>query len=139
MKTTDELLKVLKNSQDINQFVQENVADINGLTFLESLNESLENSGMTKALVIEKSNIQKNYCYQIFDGSKTPSRDKVLALSIAMKLSVKDTNRLLKLSDHSILYPRIKRDSIIQFAIEQKCSLIDTNILLHDMRENIID
>ena len=45
MKTTDELLKVLKNSKDINQFVQENVDDINGLTFLEYLNKSLENSG----------------------------------------------------------------------------------------------
>ena len=94
---------------------------------------------MTKSAVIDKSNIQKNYCYQIFDGSKKPSRNKVLALCIAMELPVIDTNRLLKLSDHSTLYPRIKRDSIIQFAIEQKCNLIDTNILLHDMNEDIID
>ena len=56
-----------------------------------------------------------------------------------MELSVTDTNRLLKLSDHSILYPRIKRDSIIQFAIEQNYTLIDTNILLNDMNEDIID
>ena len=139
MKTTDELLKVLKNSKSIDEFVHENIDDTNNATFLEYLRKYLADCGMTKSKVIEKSNIQKNYCYQIFDGSKTPSRNKVLALSIAMELSVTDTNRLLKLSDHSILYPRIKRDSIIQFAIEQNYTLIDTNILLNDMNEDIID
>ncbi len=139
MKTTDELLKVLKNSKSIEEFVHENIDDTNNTTFLEYLRKYLADCGMSKSEVIEKSNIQKNYCYQIFDGSKTPSRNKVLALSIAMELSVTDTNRLLKLSDHSILYPRIKRDSIIQFAIEQNYTLIDTNILLNDMNENILD
>ena len=132
MKTTDELLKVLKNSKNIEQFIQENFDDVNDATFPQYLNKYLTNCGMTKSAVIDKSNIQKNYCYQIFDGSKKPSRNKVLALCIA-------TNRLLKLSDNSTLYPRIKRDSIIQFAIEQKCNLIDTNILLHNMNEDIID
>lgn len=139
MKTTDELLKVLKNSKNIEHFIQENFDDVNDATFPQYLNKYLTDCGMTKSAVIDKSNIQKNYCYQIFDGSKKPSRNKVLALCIAMELSVIDTNRLLKLSDHSTLYPRIKRDSIIQFAIEQKCNLIDTNILLHDMNEDIID
>lgn len=139
MKTTDELLKVLKGSQSIDLFIQENLDDLSDATFHEYLNKYLADCGITKSTVIDKSNIQKNYCYQIFDGSKKPSRNKVLALCIAMELSVPNTNRLLKLSDHSILYPRIKRDSIIQFAIEQKCNLIDTNILLHDMNEEIID
>ena len=82
MKTTDELLKVLKNSKSIEEFVHENIDDTNNATFLEYLRKYLADCGMTKSKVIEKSNIQKNYCYQIFDGSKTPSRNKVLALSI---------------------------------------------------------
>ena len=97
------------------------------------------NCNLTNAQVIEKSNIQKNYAYQIFSGSKKPSRNKVLALSISMGLDTDATNRLLKLSDHSILYPRIKRDSIIHFSLEQHYNLIDTNILLHDMEEKIIE
>jgi len=52
---------------------------------------------------------------------------------------VKGTNRLLKLSNNSILYPRIKRDSIICFAINQSKSLMDTNILLDEMGEAIIE
>lgn len=139
MKTTDELLKVLKNSHNIEQFLEDNMDDIHGTTFVEYLNSCLEHHKMSKSLAIEKSNIQKNYGYQIFDGSKNPSRNKVLALCISMGLSTDETNRLLKLSDHSILYPRIKRDSMILFALEQKCNLIDTNILLHDMDEDIIE
>lgn len=139
MKTTDELLKILKNSHNIEQFLENNMDDIKDTTFVQYLNTCLTNCGLSKSKVIENSNIQKNYAYQIFDGSKTPSRNKVLALCLSMRLSIEDTNRLLKLSDHSILYPRIKRDSIIHFAIEQKCNLIDTNILLHDMGEDIIE
>lgn len=139
MKTTDELLKVLKNSHNIEQFLENNIDDIKDATFVEYLNSCLERCGLSKSEAIEHSNIQKNYGYQIFDGSKNPSRNKVLALCLSMRLSVDDTNRLLKLSDHSILYPRIKRDSIIHFALEQKCNLIDANILLHDMGEDIIE
>ena len=110
MKSTDELLKILKNYNNIEEFIEDNTEDI-----------------------------KNNYAYQIFSGSKKPSRNKVLALSISMGLDTDATNRLLKLSDHSILYPRIKRDSIIHFSLEQHYNLIDTNILLHDMEEKIIE
>ena len=65
MKTTDELLKVLKNSKNIEHFIQENFDDVNDATFTQYLNKYLTNCGMTKSAVIDKSNIQKNYCYQM--------------------------------------------------------------------------
>ena len=139
MKSTDELLKILKNYNNIEEFIEDNTEDIKNTTFIQYITECLNNCNLTKAQVIEKSNTQKNYAYQIFSGSKKPSRNKVLALSISMGLDTDATNRLLKLSDHSILYPRIKRDSIIHFSLEQHYNLIDTNILLHDMEEKIIE
>lgn len=139
VKTTNELIKVLKNSRNIEQFIDDNMEDMKNTTFAEYLNSCLKQHNLSKSEAIENSNIQKNYGYQIFDGSKTPSRNKVLALCLSMGLSVEETNRLLKLSDHSILYPRIKRDSIIHFSLENKYNLIDTNILLHDMNEKIIE
>ena len=139
MKSTDELLKILKNYNNIEEFIEDNTEDIKNTTFVQYITECLNNCNLTKAQVIEKSNIQKNYAYQIFSGFKKPPRNKVLALSISMGLDTDATNRLLKLSDHSILYPRIKRDSIIHFSLEQHYNLIDTNILLHDMEEKIIE
>ena len=61
---------------------------------------------------------KKIYGYQIFDGSKTPSRDKVIAIALAMQLTLDEANRLLHLSNNGILYPKIKRDSIIIFGLE---------------------
>lgn len=139
MKSTDELQKVLENSKDLEKYLDDNFDDITNTTLSEYLENILEEKGLTKSEVIEKSNIQKNYAYQIFDGSKNPSRDKVLALAFSMSLDANETNRLLKLSNNSILYPRIKRDSIICFAINQSKSLMDTNILLDEMGEAIIE
>lgn len=139
MKSTDELIKILKNANSAEEFIENNFDDIKNMTFVEYLTQCMAGHNMNRAQVIDGANIQKNYGYQIFDGSKKPSRDKVLALCFSMALSLDETNRLLKLSDHAILYPRIKRDSIIIFALEKKQNLINTNILLHEMDENIIE
>lgn len=139
MKSTDELIKVLKNASSAEEFIENNFEDIKNTTFTEYLNQCMVDRNMSRAQIIDGANIQKNYGYQIFDGSKKPSRDKVLALCFSMALSLDEANRLLKLSDHAILYPRIKRDSIIIFALEKKQTLIDTNILLDQMNEDIIE
>ena len=120
-KTTDQLLKILQNS--------------NNISFHKYLTQLLDEKGLTKAQVITDSNIQKNYGYQIFDGSKTPSRDKVIALALAMQLTLDEANRLLHLSNNGILYPKIKRDSIIIFGLENNQKIIDLNITLDDFGE----
>ena len=99
------------------------------------INQLLDEKGLTKDQVITDSNIQKNYGYQIFDGSKTPSRDKVIALALAMQLTLDEANRLLHLSNNGILYPKIKRDSIIIFGLENNQKIIDLNITLDDFGE----
>lgn len=134
-KTTDQLLKVLKNSNDINSYLNDNNSNISNISFHQYLTELLDSKSMTKAQVIADSNIQKNYGYQIFDGSKTPSRDKVIALALAMQLTLDEANRLLHLSNNGILYPKIKRDSIIIFGLENNQKIIDLNITLDDLGE----
>ena len=127
-KTTDQLLKILQNSNDINSYLTDNDSNISNISFHEYLTQLL-------AQVITDSNIQKNYGYQIFDGSKTPSRDKVIALALAMQLTLDEANRLLHLSNNGILYPKIKRDSIIIFGLENNQKIIDLNITLDDLGE----
>ena len=139
MKTTDELLKILKNTENISDYMQNHFEDISNITFTEYLKDLIQSHNLTRSEVIDGANIQKNYGYQIFDGSKKPSRNKVLALCFSMTLSVDESNRLLKLSDNGILYPKIQRDSIIIFALEKKQTLINANILLNEMNEDIIE
>ena len=68
MKTTDELQKVLENSNDLEKYLDDNFDDITNTTLSEYLEKIRKEKELTKAEVIEKSNIQKNYAYQIFNG-----------------------------------------------------------------------
>ena len=73
-KTTDQLLKILQNSNDINSYLTDNNSNINNISFNEYLTQLLDEKGLTKAQVITDSNIQKNYGYQII-----PPREALLA------------------------------------------------------------
>lgn len=83
----------------------------------------------------ELSQIQRNYGYQILNGTKTPGRDKVIALCLSLSLSFEDTQRALMLANAGSLYARRKRDSILIFSLQKGLSVMDTNILLTDFSE----
>ena len=40
----------------------------------------------------------RNYAYQLFNGTRKPSRDKVIQLAFGFGLSVDDTQELLKVA-----------------------------------------
>ena len=83
--------------------------------------------------LIRKSGLDRTYCYQIFDGRKRPSRDKVLALCFAMDLSFMEVQQLLKATGYPILYARMERDSAIIFCLQRNCALSDANELLYEL------
>lgn len=132
-KSTDELLEILKSKKTINDYFND---EINELIF-SSLSEYLEllmnEKRLTKSEVIRKSNLDKNYAYQIFNGNKDkPSRNKMIMLAFGMGLSVLETRKLLKISNSCDLYARNPRDSVIIFCLNKKLSLIDANEMLND-------
>lgn len=76
----------------------------------------------------------------MFSGVKsTPSKDKLICLSIGMDLSVDETNSLLKLAGLSPLYPRIKRDSIIIINMNNKKSVVEINEELYNEGEETLN
>ena len=49
------------------------------------------------------------------DGRRSPSRDKVISLCLALKLELPETQRALTLTKNGQLYSKNKRDSILIF------------------------
>ena len=86
----------------------------------------------------EMTGISRSYLYQLIPAKDTPpktvknnpDRKLLLAIAIALKFSVDETQHLLKYADEPELYPRRKFDTIILYALERRLRLIDTNILL---------
>ena len=76
-KTTEELLEILKNKKSIRDYFKEEIDELVFSSLAEYLELLLNDKKLKKSEVIKKSNIDKNYAYQIFNGNKdNPSRDK---------------------------------------------------------------
>lgn len=133
-KSTTELETLLHNKplEDTLSYTQEQYS------FHMYLNQLMEAKGYQKQEIIRQSEIPRTYAYQLFQGTKLPGRDKILQLAIAMRLNLEETNRLLKLGNHSILYVRKKRDALIYYAITHQLSLIDANLLLYEHGQEVL-
>lgn len=118
-KVTDELMEALRKETDsVETYLDENRDELIKIDIRSLWSEMIKKSGLTKTEIIDNSDCGYNYFYCIINGRKTPSRDKIIELVSAMKLSVDDCQKLLKLNGKAPLYPRIKRDSIIIYGIE---------------------
>ena len=137
-KDTEELFSELKEDGDIKAFLNRNKDEL-----LPPVSEYLRGLMQEKDLrlsdVIKASCLNRNYAYHIFSGEKpNPSRVKLLALALAMKLNLDETQHLLLCGGHSTLYPRSPWDSVIISAVEQGLSVTDTNLLLEQLGETEI-
>lgn len=131
-KSTDKLLDTLKKKPTIEEYLSENSDELLDCTPEQALGELLIKKKLTKAEVIRNANIDRTYGYQIFDGRKSPSRDKMIMICFGMKLNLEETQRLLRIAGLRELYPRDSRDAIISFSILHHMSLIDANEILYD-------
>ena len=132
IKQTDELLKELDNTSDINQYLSTNRDELIEQNFAKYLNELLEKKeNLTKSKIIKSTSLSESYIYDIFRGEKSnPSRNKLLQIAFAMSLDLETTQKLLKIAKVGILYPRIKRDSIIIFALNKNLDFFECENLL---------
>lgn len=139
-KTTTELLKELEKFNTFEEYENANKNHMISKSISEYLSELIAERNFTKAEVIRKAELNQNYAYQLFSGVKTsPTRDKLICLSIGMELSVDETNSLLKLAGLLPLYPRVKRDSIIIINMNLRKSVIEINEALYEAGEETLN
>ena len=139
MKNTDELVNEIKNSKNILDYMEKNQRELHLNTLPEYLNGWLIKKNLIVADVVKKSNLNKSYVYQIFNGKKFPSRDKVIALAFGFALNVDETQTLLKQSGYRELYPRDTRDALLLFAINNGKNIIETNELLYTHNVEVLE
>lgn len=137
-KTTEELLKTLKHSPNINSYLSLEQENFQTLPLHLYFDKMFTEKGISPSQCIRNSGLDRTYCYQIFSGRKLPSRDKVLALCFGLSLNFEETQILLKSTDYTPLYPRNKRDSIIIFALQRHISVLEVNELLQDLKQNLL-
>lgn len=131
-KTTDELMNEIKQTREIENFLEKNDSEFVSEPLHIVLNRMLEENDLKKAKVVARSGLNRVYCYQIFSGKRIPSRDKLIAICFGFQFDLQRTDALLKVAGFSPLYARNKRDAVIIFAITSKKSIFGVNELLFD-------
>ena len=128
-------MQQLKSERSIDEYFNENdKEDIFFGDLPELLNFFMAKKKLKKKQVIEKSQIKREYCYEILAGKtkKHISRDRVIQLCFGLDLDIDEAQQLLKKSGHAPLYARDTRDAIIIFSIVNRLSVLDTNHKLDD-------
>lgn len=132
-KTTEDLLKTLLRTDEYSQFQE--LKDNGIVSLAEHLDALLDQKETSKAEVIYRARLDTVYGYQIFNGTRKPSRDKLLQLAFGFPLTYRETLTLLRIAGVGSLYVRRRRDSIIIFALNKGFSLEQLNELLEQEDE----
>lgn len=133
---TDELLEELMDAPDARSFVSHN--RLSARTLPEYLRQMLEEKGLARAEVVRAAGINDTFGYQIFMGQRRPSRDYVLALAFALRLTLKEADRLMQAAGVNGLYCKDRRDAIIIFCLVHGATLQETDEELYRLGERTI-
>ncbi len=137
-KETEKLMELLKRSGSIDRYLQENKDFLLDCNIKEYLNLLMKEKHMTKTQVFEASDIDRFLGFQILNitNPRKPSREHILAMSIAMRCNLDETQTALKIAQYAPLYPKEKRDSIIIFGLNNRQTLMEINNALyeHDLK-----
>jgi len=133
--STREVLEALRAAESIEDFSKEYYSCFVDISFEDYLSSLLEKYGISKYAAVKASGLSDSYAFQIFQGYKNPSRDKLLSLAIGMQISLDECQRLLKLAGVNELYAKNRRDAILIFGLEKNLSVPQLNEILFDMEE----
>lgn len=130
---TEELLRELLDAPDPGAFIADH--KLRERTLSGYLQQLLDERGLKRAAVVKEANINETFGYQIFTGERGAGRDKVLQLAFAMKLTLKEANRLLQVAGSNELYCKNRRDAIIIFCLTHGATLQEANEELYRFGE----
>ncbi|MCF0143697.1 MAG: helix-turn-helix transcriptional regulator [Firmicutes bacterium] len=140
--TTDRLDKTLQNikcDESAEKFIGEYTVG-QYKSFADYFNSFVSQRELEIPDIITRSNISKNYIYNIINGRKNPSRDKIIALCIGAGMNVREINRALKIAELGVLYAKNERDARITIAVNKGIrNIVDINIILEKHGLEIIE
>lgn len=139
MKNTDELLKELKKAKSFLGFANKNADVLSDESISDYLQRLCFERNLELAQVIKHSGIDRTYGYQIFNGRRTPSRDKLIQLGFGFPLALSELQILLRIAGKSQLYPKIKRDAAIIYGLNNNYTMTQMQELLEEQELPLLD
>jgi len=118
-KKTSDLNEILKSAsrEDFDSLVARELTN-KPKSLSEYLNGYIGSHDLVTADIIRASMLSRDYAYGILNGNRSnPTRDRVIALCIAMHMTLDEVQRALELCNAGILYAKNARDMAIMICI----------------------
>lgn len=121
MRTT-EIEKELENH---GSFDENTIKDNAPPSLAYVLNGHIEKSKMSRSEIIRTLNVDRNYGYQILNGTRAPTRNALIRIALILELDIEQINYLLRLADKSPLYVRNVADAKVFYAVKHQMDYIE--------------
>lgn len=132
--TTNTLLNRLKRQKDFQGFVKDNKEEFINVPLSDHLHKLCESRGLRPSQVIGNAQIERTYGHQIFNGTRIPSRDKLIQIALGLGLTFDEAQDLLKKAGKGMLYAKVERDAACIFGFHHKMSVMEVQDLLEDIK-----
>ena len=137
--TTTTLLKKLVNGKSLKGVLDSEAGSFAETPLSEYLRRLCEERDVVPEQIIKKAQIDRTYGHQLFNGTRNPSRDKLIQLAVGFELSLEETQTLLKKAGKSMLYPKIKRDAACIYGISHGMNVMELQELLLSVDVPLLD
>ena len=113
---TSELEEKLNNSVSFDEKLIESNAPPR---LADLLSAYINERKIKKSSIIRILNVDRNYGYQILNGTRTPTRNCLIQISLILKLEAEQISYLLRLAGKSPLYVRNTVDAKVFYAAKR--------------------
>lgn len=130
MKDTEELEHEIRRAESPDALLE---PDFRLPPLPEYLHRLLDERGMGMRDVILRCNMDRTYAYQLFNGTRRPTREFLVLFAMTLKLDQRETQRLLKIAGRPSLYARDRRDAGILYVLNHGLTPGEADTLLRDL------
>lgn len=126
MKTEEIEAKIRRTKRLDMNMIQENQPP----EFSVYLQELLKEKSVKKSSLIKALNVDRNYGYQMLNGTRIPTRAQLLRIALYSQFDTRQTQRLLNLAGREALYVRRPEDAKTMHCLEHPMKYQDACLFI---------
>ncbi len=112
--------------------LEDELKDIYTDSFAKHLQQMINKKGLKNSEVYAAANISKQYFSKLIKGQVNPSKEKVLALAVGLRLNLDEAVDFLRLAGYA-LSPISQTDKVVEYFIrKEEYSVLKIDIVLFD-------
>ena len=121
-----------KKSENVSESLEDVLKKIYTESFGKHLQQLINKKGLKNSEVYATSNISKQYFSKLLKGKVRPSKEKVLALAVGLRLNIDETVDFLRIAGYA-LSPISQTDKVVEYFIRNEdYNVIKIDIVLFD-------